>query len=134
MPVVLHVLARLVRAFLIPGPEMLSPESSAFVEKLAQLPEISYLWLLILSIWGGTASYISRIRKNKMAFSVIELVGEWAISGFAGVTTALLLSALHWDYVLIAAATGIAGHMGGRAIGLLEHWLTHRFPSGKSEL
>lgn len=110
---------------------MFSPDSSSFIEKLSQLPEISYLWLLIMSIWGGTASYLSRIRKHKVAFSLIELIGEWAISGFAGVTTALLLSALHWDFVLIAAATGIAGHMGGRAIGLLEHWLTSRFPVGK---
>ena len=85
-----------------------------------------YLWLMVMAVWGGTASYITRIRKSKMPFSFVELVGEWTISGFVGVVTALACYKLQFDFVTTAACTGIAGHMGARAIGMFENYLTER--------
>jgi len=108
---------------------MPNSEPSTLINLLLQVPGFGYIWFLVLAVWGGTASYISRIRKHKLTFSLIELIGEWAISGFAGVITALVCYSFHWDFVLVAAASGIAGHMGGRAIGMLEYWLANKIPS-----
>lgn len=81
---------------------------------------LGWLWLLCLAVWGGTASYIARVRKMRLSFSFVELVGEWTISGFAGVITGYVCySAGFSDYATMAFA-GIAGHMGGGAIALLE--------------
>jgi hypothetical protein len=56
-----------------------------------------------------------------MPFSVMALVGEWTVSGFVGIVTALLCYKAGFDFYLSAAGSGIAGHMGGRAMGLLEN-------------
>lgn len=83
---------------------------------------LSWFWLIVVAIWGGTANYISRIRKSKIPFSIIELLGEWTISGFAGYVTALACLYVEIPFELTLAIAGIAGHMGGRAIGLAENW------------
>lgn len=81
---------------------------------------IGFLWFLLLAAWGGTASYLSRIKKMKTPFSVMELVGEWTISAFAGIITAFICYEMQFSFFATAALTGIAGHMGGRAIALFE--------------
>lgn len=91
-------------------------------------PHIAYAWFLVLALWGGTANYISRVRRKGMPFSVIELIGEWTISGFAGLITAYLCSYLNLPFPMIAAFAGIAGHMGGRAIFVLEEYFTKKGP------
>lgn len=100
------------------------PDAPSVLIKIGDM--LGYAWMLLLAIWGGTASYISRIRKTKSPFSVIELIGEWTISGFAGVVTALVCYRFQFDFYATSAAVGIAGHMGGRAIGMLEHYWVQR--------
>lgn len=91
---------------------------------------LTYFWLLLMAVWGGTASYLARLRKHKQAFSFAELLGEWTISGFAGVVTAYLCMWASFPSVVTFAFAGIAGHMGGRAITLIESgvetWLKSR--------
>lgn len=91
----------------------------SFLASLAQ-SGLGYFWFLILAIWGGTANYISRVNKNDMKFSTVELIGEWSISGFAGIITALICQALEINMMLSYAMVGIAGHAGGRAIFVFE--------------
>lgn len=95
-----------------------------------QLVEIGvgWIWFIILAVWGGTANYISRIRKENMKFSTFELVGEWTISGFAGVVTGLLCMEYGLGIHLTFALVAIAGHAGGRAIFLLEQFYQSRMP------
>lgn len=81
---------------------------------------IGFLWFFILAVWGGTASYLGRIKKMKTPFSIMELIGEWTISAFAGIVTAFLCYEMQFSFFATAALTGIAGHMGGRAIALFE--------------
>jgi hypothetical protein len=80
----------------------------------------AYLWFIALAVWGGTVSYISRVRHNKSAFSIVELVGEWTVSGFAGLLAAYICNEMGLSFGMTAAAAGIAGHMGGRAIYIIE--------------
>lgn len=85
---------------------------------------VASLWawvvLVALSLWGGTASYISRLKRSKQAFSLVELIGEWVVSGFAGLMAALACLELGLSFPIAAAAAGVAGHMGGRSIYMLE--------------
>lgn len=85
-----------------------------------------YIALFVLALWGGTASYINRIRKDNVKFSAVELIGEWAISGFAGVITALICNELGYSFYITAALAGIAGHMGGRAVHMLEQFFMRK--------
>ncbi len=78
------------------------------------------IWLVLLALWGGTASYISRIRERHEQFRTVELIGEWCISGFAGLISAYICLEFDASWQLTCFAAGMAGHMGGRAINVLE--------------
>lgn len=84
------------------------------------------LVFMLIAVWGGTASYIGRLKKLNRRFSIIELVGEWTISGFAGIITAYFCQELNQSFFITAALAGVAGHMGGRAIYLMEHILERK--------
>jgi hypothetical protein len=88
---------------------------------------LGWVWFVVLAIWGGTANYISRVRKDNMKFSTVELIGEWSISGFAGVITALLCMEMGMSTLLTYALVGISGHAGGRAIFVLESLYATKF-------
>lgn len=105
---------------------MLEPSNSG-ISEIIKGSGLGYLWLIVLAIWGGTSSYLSRIKRDKLPFSMIELMGEWTVSGFAGIITSYVCYSLGWDFYLTAACTGIAGHMGGRAIYLLERMIVRRW-------
>lgn len=100
--------------------------ASQILKALGDIKPIAYAWFAIIAIWGGTSSYLSRIKKHKIPFSISELIGEWVISGFSGIITAYICLALKWDVFYIFAAAGIAGHAGGRAIGMMENLLASR--------
>ena len=86
----------------------------------------AYFWMMLLAMLGGTANYISRVKRSKIPFSVAELLGEWIISGFAGFMTLHICLEQGFSIHLTAFFTGIAGHMGGRAIFLFENWMTKK--------
>ncbi len=100
----------------------------------AQLVEAGYgyFWFVFLAMWGGTANYISRVKKEGMKFSIIELIGEWSISGFAGIITALICQEMQVSTLMTAALVGISGHAGGRAIVVFEQLFRSKF-GGKPE-
>lgn len=101
-------------------------------ELLAKLIDsgLGYVWFVALAIWGGTVNYLSRLKEGKVeAFSFAELVGEWSVSGFAGMLTAYICVDLELSWHMTAFLTGIAGHQGGRAIHMLESYMKGKFPS-----
>lgn len=90
---------------------------------------LGYVWFVILAIWGGTVNYLSRIRQGKVeAFSFAELVGEWTVSGFAGLLTAFICMEMDFSWHLTAFFTGVSGHLGGRAIYMFEGYVKSHFP------
>lgn len=90
---------------------------------------LGYFWLILLSAWGGTASYLSRIKQQHIPFSLVELTGEWAISGFSGLLTAYVCTELEMSWPLTAFSTGIAGHLGGRGLFMMETYVKRKFGS-----
>lgn len=94
---------------------------------------VGYLFLLGLAIWGGTVNYLTRIKQGKVEkFSFAELVGEWTISGFAGVLTFYICSELELSWNMIAFFSGISGHLGGRAIFIFENYFKSKVPGGRT--
>lgn len=89
-----------------------------------------YGWFLAMAFWGGTANYISRRARDKTPFSIVELVGEWSVSGFSGLITAYICTDMGLSFALTSAAAGIGGHMGGRAIYLIEQLALRRIGGG----
>lgn len=90
---------------------------------------LGYFWFVLLAIWGGTVNYLSRIKQGKVeTFSFVELVGEWAISGFAGLLTAYICISMDLSWHMTAFFTGISGHLGGRAIFMFESYARKNFP------
>ena len=77
--------------------------------------------MLGLALFGGFASWWAKVRKGEMAYwSLSGLIGELTISAFAGVIAFFGCEYLSLGPLLTPAVVGIAGHMGGRAIALLE--------------
>ncbi|MEC4724268.1 phage holin family protein [Shewanella sp. D64] len=93
-----------------------------------------YIWFIFLAVWGGTVNYLIRLKRDKStAFSIVELLGEWVISGFSGLLTAFICAEMGLSFMYTAALAGIAGHMGGRGIYLLERVVRKRIglPGGE---
>lgn len=77
-----------------------------------------------MAVWaaiGGLVSFGQKVAGGKARWlNIAELVGEMFVSGFAGLTTGLILQAFEAPVPLTFAAVGLAGHAGGRAIFWLE--------------
>lgn len=81
---------------------------------------LGYFWFVVLAMWGGTVNYIRRVKKDKLQFSIFELVGEWSISAFAGVVTALVCQEMNISVLMTYALVAISGHLGGKTIDTFE--------------
>jgi hypothetical protein len=88
---------------------------------------LTYSWVLILSIWGGAASYLGKVRHGKLRFSIVALMDDLLISGFVGVITFFLCQSAALEQWLSAAIIGVSSHMGSRAIMMLEKALELKF-------
>lgn len=100
------------------------PSFLKWLDELFTITGFGFFWFGLLAVWGGTANYLSRIKDSDTAFSIMELVGEWTISAFAGIITAYVCYEMEFSFYMTAAMSGIAGHMGGRGISLVEDWIS----------
>lgn len=97
-----------------------SPESYSLIQ---------YAGVLSLAIWGGVINYMRRMRSARVpTFSIVELIGEVATSGFAGILVFWLCEAAGVHALITAATVGVAGHIGGRSLILIEEFLLHKLP------
>lgn len=88
---------------------------------------ITYGWVLALSILGGAASFFGKVKAGAARwFNIAELIGETFISAFAGVCTFYLCEWSGFNPLLTAVLVAIAGHMGTRAIFVLERFFEQR--------
>ena len=105
---------------------------TGFLEMIMNSTLGSYVIFIILAIWGGTVNYVSKHKptpansQGEHKFKVAELLGEWFISGFAGLLVALICIELKLSLEVTAACAGVAGHMGGRMLFVLELFVRSR--------
>lgn len=90
----------------------------------------TYLLIVILSLWGGLVNYLGRIRSGAVTrFNLVELVGEFTISAFAGLTIGLIAMSFKVDPLMVLALGGVAGHAGGRTVYFLDRIFESRLKS-----
>jgi hypothetical protein len=95
-------------------------------------PLLTYLWVFGLSIMAGIVSFTRKLRQRRAkVFSVAEFLGEVGASALAGVITFWLCESAEFSQLSTAAFVGISGHMGSRALTLLESWVERNFPIEK---
>lgn len=88
----------------------------------------TYAWVILLSIWGGVASFINKVRSGVVRpFNVVELVGEIMVSGFVGVLTFWLCQDAGFSETLSAVCIGVSSHMGTRGLFRLEQFISKKF-------
>lgn len=74
-----------------------------------------------MALFGGLVSWITKVRAGSLGpWSIGSLVGELAISAFAGSMCYLLCDAWGVNLRMTIALVGVAGHMGTRSIAALE--------------
>ncbi len=77
--------------------------------------------ILGIALLGGFASWYSRVRKGEAdILNISALVGELAISAFAGLIAFWICESLDLSPLITAAVAGMAGHAGGNGITWLE--------------
>lgn len=92
---------------------------------------ITYLWVGLLAMAGGLVAFIRRLNRQKkperLSVVFIKLIGEMAVSAFAGVVTFYLCEYLETEPLLTAVAVAISGHLGGNAIDAIGKKINHIF-------
>lgn len=102
---------------------MIEPPRNPFGYELAV-----YLWVIFLSVLGGIVNFTRKMREGKVrVFNITEFIGELFTSGFSGLCTFWLCEWANLDQLLMVVFVAISGHMGSRAIALLELWVERRF-------
>lgn len=66
-------------------------------------------------------SYLNRIDKSGVAFSFFRLAIEITTSGFVGIISFMLCDYAELEWSATAAIVAISGHMGTRALLLIEN-------------
>jgi len=85
---------------------------------------ITYAWVIGLSILGGIVSFFQKVKKGQTRiFNIVEFIGEVVTSAFVGIVTFYLCQASHMDELTTAGIVAISGHMGSRALFLLERYI-----------
>lgn len=91
---------------------------------------IPTLWMVGVAATGGFFSFYAKYKAGKVrAFNITELVGEILVSVAAGVLTFWICRGFDVNPWLTAAGCGVAGHMGTRAIFLIEQTIEKKAES-----
>lgn len=90
---------------------------------------LTYAWVFLLAILGGVVNFMRKLnRGNVRVFNIVEFLGELVTSAFAGVIAFWLCENAGMSPLLTAAIVGMSGHMGSRALFMIENWLKSKFP------
>jgi hypothetical protein len=91
---------------------------------------LTYAWVFMLAILGGIVNFMHKLKAgHTRVFNFVEFIGELVTSAFAGVITFWLCENAGISPLMTAAFVGVSGHMGSRAIFMLENWLKEKFPA-----
>jgi len=85
---------------------------------------IPTLWMIAIAAFGGVVSFYHKVKAGKARpYNFVEFIGEIITSCLVGLVTFWLCKAFGVNEWLSAAGVAISGHMGARALFLLEHIL-----------
>jgi hypothetical protein len=102
------------------------PEKESMADPMAY-PLITYVWVFVWSAFGGIVSFIQKVKAgHARVFNLAEFVGELCTSAFVGLLTFWLCQSQGISPLNTAIAVSISGHMGTRALFMLEKNLERR--------
>lgn len=91
---------------------------------------LTYLWVMGLAAFGGVVNFSRKMRDGTArAFNLTEFIGEIVTSSFAGLLTFWLTESAGMDKMISAVFIAISGHMGSRAIFMIEKFFESKFPA-----
>jgi hypothetical protein len=91
-------------------------------------PLKTYGFMLFIAVLGGVVSYYAKVRSGEIpAASVMHLIGEITTSAFAGLVTFWVCEYLNVPQILTAPLVGVSGHLGAKAISMMEEAAKKRF-------
>ena len=96
-------------------------DSLSFLQRLHEYGVLGYLWLLFVSMWAGTAKYLTSLNGRKPTF--LGWLSETVVSGFVGIISAMTCHYYGFDFLLTSAITGICAHNGTRSLYLIGELL-----------
>lgn len=96
--------------------------ASDIVRDPSSAPWTTYIWVVVLAVWGGIVRVIREVKLGGKTIWQILLtfLAECTVSSFAGVMTCLMVESSSLPRAYVYALGGLAGYMGGRALNLLE--------------
>jgi len=93
-----------------------------FLQRLQEHGLLGYIWILLISFWGGTVKYLNSLKKNEKP-KLLGLLIDNVTSGFVGIITALVCKYYSLDELLTYAIIGIMAHNGTRSLYLIGNFL-----------
>ena len=91
---------------------------------------LTYAWVMGLAAFGGVVNFSRKMREGAVrAFNLTEFIGEIVTSAFAGLLTFWLTEAAEMDKLVSAVLIAVSGHMGSRAIFMIEKALQRKVES-----
>ena len=103
------------------GKAMPADTTVTVLQRLQEYGFLGYGWILFLSFWAGTSSYLSGLNGDKP--TVFGWLSETIISGFVGVVAAMVCQYYHLDFLLTSAITGISAHNGIKSLSVIGNLL-----------
>lgn len=109
---------------------LLLPFAARAQEKIRDplsIPLKTYVFMLGIALLGGIASWYAKVRKGEIpGYSAFHLIGELATSALAGLMCFWICEWMGLSQLITAPLTGLAGHMGAKAITMFEQWAAER--------
>lgn len=114
-----------------PSFEYYSVKAPGVVKDPTTYSTITYVWVALLSAWGGVIRYLNSIRGREVPFRrvLFELLLSCSTSIFVGVITFYLCEAASFEPLWTAVCVAVTGHMGAESLTLLRNIVKHRLSS-----
>lgn len=91
---------------------------------------LTYVWVVVLSAWGGLVRFLNSIKGRKVPMKAREIVFELFLncttSVFAGLITFYLCEASNFAPLWTAACVALTGHMGAEGLKLIRTIIRNR--------
>lgn len=93
---------------------------------------LTYLWVLLISGWGGLVRFLNSMRDSKETArqAILSLVTGLVTSTFVGVLTFWLCELANFKPLSTAVFVAVTGHMGAEALRLIQGGVISRLKAG----
>lgn len=91
-------------------------------------PILTYLWVIILSAWGGLVRFLMSLREKNFTLkeALCELFIGATTSVFVGIITFYMCEAAEFEPLWTAICVAMTGHMGAEGLAILRKILKQR--------